>query len=293
MNRQPTLAAIGCTGKISRIFVKGFLDLGISLKLLARSRQSTAAQYPAAQIVPGSMMNVDDIASTMQDADAAFLITPIGPCNDTSIEAKSARAAIEAAKRVGLPHLIYISVIGINQPTGVPLLDSKREVEAMLTASGIPWTSIRCGSYMEDVIDTRLAALRRGIYVFPVTPTRQFNFTFQGDVPRFVHELLAQGQPLNGALDFIDPRTYSVTEVARMMSKATGRRIVPSGKLPLYLLELAQPIFYWRKHRLATIIPLIRYFNQHGYTGNIRELAEAYPKFRMTSLEEHLQRLLA
>lgn len=293
MSEQITLAAVGCTGTISEIFVRGFLNLGIMVRLLARSPERAAAQYPDAQIASGSMMNSDDVARAMQNAGAAFLTTPIGPRNDTSIEVEAARAAIEAAKRVQLPHLIYISVIGIDQPTGVPLLDSKREVEAMLAASGLRWSSIRCGSYMEDVIDTRLAALRRGLYLFPVAPARQFNFTFQGDVPRFVYKLLTQGQALNGPLDFIDPRTYSVAEVAQMMSQAAGRRIVPSGKWPLALLTLTQPYFYWRKHRLAAIIPLIRYFNRHGYTGNIRQLAKVCPDFEMTSLEEHLQRLLA
>ena len=50
MNKEPTLNAIGCTGEISVIFVKGFLELGITLKLLARKPERVATQYPAAAL---------------------------------------------------------------------------------------------------------------------------------------------------------------------------------------------------------------------------------------------------
>ncbi|MEZ4518147.1 MAG: hypothetical protein R3C44_15445 [Chloroflexota bacterium] len=55
---------------------------------------------------------------------------------------------------------------------------------------------------------------------------------------------------------------------------------------------MAQPYFYWRKHRMATIIPLLRYFNGHDYTGHTRQLAEVCPSFKVTSLAEYVQRLL-
>ncbi|MEZ4518148.1 MAG: NAD(P)H-binding protein [Chloroflexota bacterium] len=233
MQERLTLTAIGCTGPIGKIFVDGLLDTGIDLRVLARDPDRVAAQYPAAQVMPGSMLKADDVARAMQGADAALLSTPIGPRNETSIEEEAARAVIDAAKQVHLPHLIYISVIGIDRPTGIPVLDSKREVEAMLAAGGLCWTSIRCGSYMEDVIGTRAATLRRGIFLFPVTPERRFNFTYQGDVPRLVCELLRQGHGVNGALDCIDPQTYSVAEVAQLLSETRGHHVTPSGKWPL------------------------------------------------------------
>ena len=288
-----TLAAIGCTGEIGAVFVSEFLRMGIAVKLLARDPERTTKQYPDAEVIKGSMLDVDDVARTVGGADAVFLMTPIGPRNDNTIEIEATRAAVAAGQAVNAPHIIFVSVIGIDHHTGVPLLDSKRAIEIMLSKSGIPWTAIRCGTYMEDVIDRTLPALKRGIFIMPVPGDRQFNFTCQHDLARLVSQLLAQGKALNQAIDFIDPHTYRLSEVAQMMSRAARRRIVHSGKFPIFhALSLAYPFLYWRKHRLSTIYSLIRYFDRNGYTGDIQQMADVFPGFKMTTLGEHLQLLL-
>ncbi|TMR89287.1 hypothetical protein EJK15_61610 [Nonomuraea basaltis] len=192
-----------------------------------------AARHPGAQIVPGSMMNAEDVAIAMKDADVGFLVTPIGPRGDMSVEIDAAHAAVAAATTARLRHLVYVSVIGIDRPTGVPILDAKRHVERILATSGIAWTSIRCGSYLKDVIDNRLELIRRrGIFVLPVARDRRFSFTCQRDVPRLVGRLLSDGQALNRPIDLIDPEARSVADTAQLLAELFGRKVTATGKCP-------------------------------------------------------------
>lgn len=293
--RQLSLAAFGCSGPIARIFVDGFLREGVSLRLLARDAAGVARRYPDAEVVGGSMMNAGDVARAMQGVDAGFLTTPMGLRNDPSVEIEAAKAVIAGAKAANLPHLIYVSVLGADHPRGVGILDAKYEIERLLAASGVPFSILRCGSYMEDVFDARIGLLNRGKFLFPVTKSRRFSYTSQRDVAPFVVQvLLKERRILYGHVNFVIPDTYSVSEVENILSMSSGISIRAANKFPTYFMFLAlTPYFNWRRHRFSSIIPLIRYFDRNGYTATKDTVAELFPAFKMTPLDEHLGALFA
>ncbi len=290
---DPTIAALGCTGPVSRTFVTGFLELGAQLRILARDPAAVAARFPEADIVEGSMAQPDDVARVIAGVDAAFLMTPMGMCDDPAPEVKVAEAVIAGAQSGELKHLIYPSVLGADRLRGVGILDAKYEIEKRITASGVPHTILRCGSYMEDVFDPRLALLNRGIFLFPINKERRFRYTSQRDVPRFVVEMLRNGsQPLNRAVNFVEPTTYSVCDVEENLSNASGRGIRAPSKFPTYYLFWALlPYFNLTRHRFSSILPLMRHFDRCGYTDTGEEVGSLFPGFRMTTLEEHFRAL--
>lgn len=294
-DKKFTLAAIGCSGHVAEIFVDGFLKQGINVRLLARNPEALSVRYPEVELIKGSMMNATDVAKVMEGADAAFLVTPMGICNNTSTESEAVAAAIEGAKAVRLKHLIFVAAIGIDNQTGVPLLDAKHKAERLLASSNVPWTSLRCGSYMEDVFNARLSGIKRGSFLFPVTKTRRFTYTSQVDVPRFVvQELLQTERVLNRPFNLVAPGTFTPLDLEKLMTQASGRKVKASGKFPFYyLLILLKPYFNWTRKRFATILPLIRYFDSYGYTASGDTVADLFPNFKMTTVEEHIRRLLS
>ncbi len=293
---SPKLAMIGCTGPIGQAYIDGFKAQGISLRVLARDPQTILGRHPGVEVAKGSMMKVEDVTRTLSGVDAAFLLTPMGLRNDPALEIDAARVALEAAKTAKLKHLIYTSILNATERprVGVAVLDAKRIIERMIQDSGVPYSILRTGSYMEDVFDTREALLRKGRFLFPVTKSRKFNYTSQADVAPFVaQELLAPRRVLNRAFNFVSPGAYSVTQVEDALSAAAGHTIQATPKFPTYYLFLAMiPLFNLQGHRFSSIIPLIRYFDRHGYEAVGETVEDLFPAFRMTSLEEHLGRLL-
>lgn len=295
MSETKTLAAIGCSGPIGRIFVDGFLKAGANVRLLARNADEAAKLHPGAEVIHGSMMNPGDVASATASVDAAFLCTPMGLRNDPTNEVAAARVVLAGLKASGLKHLIYLSVLGADTQRGVGILDAKYEIERLIAASGVPYTILRCGSYMEDVFDSRLPMLRKGRFLFPVNKARRFTYTCQQDVAPFVlHELLDKGRILNRPINFVSPGVFALHEVESLLSAARGAPVAVTPKFPAYYLFLAAlPYFNWKGHRFSSIIPLIRYFDRWGYTATGDTVGDLFPDFRSTPLEAHLRALFS
>ena len=288
-----TIAAIGCTGEVAKIFLKGFIQQDVQLRILARNQQAVGARYPQAELVAGSMMNSADVAEATSQVDAAFLITPMGQRNNPVGEIEAARKVLAGAKQSGVKHLIYTSVLGADRARGVGILDAKYEIEKLIRMSGIPHSVIRCGSYMEDVFDPRLHRLNKGKFLFPINRARRFSFTSQKDVPRFiVRELLHKDRVLSAPLDFTSPGTYSISEVETLLSRAAGFPIRAIRRFPtFYLFRIMLPIFNLSGHRFSSVIPLMAWFDKHGYTRDNEECGALFPDFDMTELEKHLKSL--
>jgi uncharacterized protein YbjT (DUF2867 family) len=285
-----TLAVLGGSGRIGTPFVRRFLMAGATTRVLTRTPERVHKTTPEAEAIAGSMMRTADVAQAMQGADAAVLLTPIGPNDDPSPELDAATVAVNAAAASGLPHLIYVSLIGIDQPTGVPLLDAKRQVERILAAGDVPWSSLRTGSYMDDIIDPRLTLLRHGLFFFPVPRQRRLSLTAQDDVAHVALGLATR--PLNRSLDIIDPMVYTPASIANLAARILNRTVHASGAWPLLALHTLRPLIQRTNPRLASIITLLGYFAHHDWIGEPHQLGHALPGLQITSLETHLRAVL-
>ncbi len=284
------ILTIGCTGKVTGLFTDGFLDLNVHVKVLSRNSQKISDHFPKAQPVVGSMYNPNDVAQAMKDVDAAFFCSPMGVQNNISSEVAAAKAVIRGAERANLKHLIYVSVMKVDHPESVGIYHAKYEIEKLLEESSIPWTAIRCGSYMEDVFDPRLDSIKKGIFLFPIAKKRRFTYTSQSDVPRFVvEELLKSDTVLNNGFNFTDSQSYSIYEVEKILSDTFERKVRGIGTFPMYyVLWLLFPYFYFTKHRFSSVIPLLSNFNKYGYVSKGDTTVNLFPNFKLTSLENYL-----
>ncbi|WP_430402416.1 SDR family oxidoreductase [Hyphomonas sp.] len=287
-----TIAAIGCSGPVATHFIEGFLEEGANVRILARNPDRVQAMYPAASIISGSMIEPGDVARAVDGADLVFLVTPMGLNNDPASEIESAKRVIEGLKRGGSPHLAYTSCLGVDGQSGVGILDAKHAIEKLIEQSGVPYTIMRCGTYMEDLFDPRIELLRKGKFLFPLNRDRRFTFTRQRDVPRFIlHEVLASDALRNQTLDLVAPGTYSIRDIEARLSEAAGFPVKAPPRFPIFHVYRALlPVFRARRDRMSSVIPLLVYFDRHGYLSD-GEIPED-TKFKTTTLEQHLEALL-
>ena len=291
-SKRPTVTVLGGTGHVGMVYIKEFLSAGFNVRILARSPERMGKSFPEADIVRGSMMQDTDVARVLKGADAALLITPIGGNNDSKLELTAARTAVAAAKVTKLPQLIYASQILPEQPTGVAILDAKVEIEKMLAASGVPWSSLCIGCYMDEWLGMAPGLQKLGLLFNPISPNLPLSFTLKEDVARVAIELQRQGRALNGTLDVIEPVARTLAEVAKLISQFRGRKVVASGSYPWScILGMAQPLFRRFKPIMASKVTLLNYFNRHGYVGNTKQMAEVLPKYEVTTMETYLKKL--
>jgi len=288
--RNITIGILGGTGPFGRPFIREFVAQGLTVRILTRTPGPITARFPGADVRQGSMMVVDDVCRLLDGAAGGLLITPVGWNDDTAIELKAARVAVAAARRVGLPHLIYVSLIQPSYPTGVPLLDVKRDIENEIATSGIPWSSLRTGCYMDAWLAFLPFFMKLGFYLFPLPSRHHFSFTSEPDVARVVALLIRNGQILNGPVDLVESRPRTLQEVVGVYEKSTGRRLHLSGSWILPVLKILRPVvFRWAFPTGASRVRLLGYFDRHDWVGNSEQIRQAIPGFEPVSMEDHMR----
>jgi uncharacterized protein YbjT (DUF2867 family) len=128
---------------------------------------------------------------------------------------------VAAAHRHGAPHLVYISIVGIDR---VPLryYGVKQEVERLVETSGLPWTILRATQF-HDLVH-RIASLAGHLPIAVAPAGTSFQPVDTRDVAARLADL-ATGQPAGRATDLGGPEVRTATDLFR--ATLGHRRVLP------------------------------------------------------------------
>ncbi|MFK0243437.1 SDR family oxidoreductase [Amycolatopsis azurea] len=135
------------------------------------------------------------------------------------------RNLVGAARRAGGPHLVYISIVGIDVIRFF-YYDEKLASEKVIEESGLPWTVLRATQFHELV--ARASAAQRRLPVTFMPSGFRFQPVSTGDVAeRLV--ALASGEPSGRVSDMGGPEVRGARDLAEAYQRSVGRRkpIVP------------------------------------------------------------------
>ncbi|MFE6617411.1 SDR family oxidoreductase [Amycolatopsis sp. NPDC057786] len=135
------------------------------------------------------------------------------------------RNLVEAARRASSPHLVYISIVGIDVIRFF-YYDEKLASEKVIQESGLPWTVLRATQFHELV--ARLSSAQRRLPVTFVPSEFRFQPISTGDVAdRLV--ALVSSPPSGRVPDMGGPEVRTARDLAEAYQRSVGRRkpIVP------------------------------------------------------------------
>lgn len=136
------------------------------------------------------------------------------------------RAAIEAAKDVGIPRILYTSHMGASPHSHfAPMIDHHR-TEAALEQSGIPYVSLRNGFYASTV--TRLLASAMATGTLRAPDDGPVSWTAHTDLAEAtVHALMHPADYPSGSRPVLTGQeSLDMNAIAAAASEVTGRQIV-------------------------------------------------------------------
>jgi uncharacterized protein YbjT (DUF2867 family) len=139
-------------------------------------------------------------------------------------EVAQGRAIVAAAVDAQVPHLVFSSVAGANQHTGVPHFESKAIIEAEVAGSGVPYT-ITAPTYFYDNALGGIDRIYSGVLDLPLPSDRPLQQLARTDLGAFVVKVLDHPKPYSGqrielASDAVTPR-----QMAEVLSQALGRPV--------------------------------------------------------------------
>jgi uncharacterized protein YbjT (DUF2867 family) len=209
---EPILVT-GGTGTLGRVVVQRLTaERGAQVRVLSR-RPAPTEQGPAGWAT-GDLRAGRGIEAAVAGAGV------IVHCATGRGDVDAARHLIGAARRAARPHLVYISIVGVDRvPVGY--YKSKLEVERQVEGSGLPWTVLRATQFHQLIL--RGCEMLAHLPVLLVPAATSFQPIDAGEVAARLAEL-ATGPPAGRVPDMGGPEIRRADDLARSYLEARGRR---------------------------------------------------------------------
>ena len=133
----------GASGFVGRRLCPALVEAGHEVLAMTRGPESYAG---AGEPVRGDVHDPDSLADALAGADAAYyLVHSLDSADFVERDAKAARAFGRAAADAGVRRVVYLGGLGEDGDGLSDHLRSRREVEELLGAAGVPVTVLRAG----------------------------------------------------------------------------------------------------------------------------------------------------
>jgi NAD(P)H dehydrogenase (quinone) len=223
----------GANGQLGRLVIQQLLQRGVAPgQIVAAVRSPAKAADLAAlglQLREADYNRPETLDSAFAGATQLLLISS----SEVGQRLPQHRAVIEAARRAGVAHLAYTSLLHADRsPLG--LAAEHVATEALIAASGLPHTLLRNGWYTENYLASVPVALQHGAFIGSAGEGRIASAT-RADYAAAAAAVLTQPAPSTAfartVLELAGDGSYTLGELAAEISRRTGRSI-PYVDLP-------------------------------------------------------------
>jgi uncharacterized protein YbjT (DUF2867 family) len=208
----------GGTGRLGRLVVRRLEHAGCDVRVLTRRSHEAA---DGIQFLIGDLRTGEGVVGAVNGVEA------IVHCATSSKgDVDATRNLVQAASRVGAPHLLYVSIVGIDHIASWGYPKAKLQSERVVADSGLPWTILRvtqfydyCFSGVRKLARLPVVPVPAGFRVQPVDPDEV--------AARLVE--LTLGEPAGRVPDMGGPQVTSWADLLRDYLRASHRRrwVVP------------------------------------------------------------------
>ncbi|MEU5947563.1 NmrA/HSCARG family protein [Micromonospora sp. NPDC047465] len=272
------ILVLGATGGQGSAVVEALLGRGARVRALVRDPKRAAARRLAdrgVEVVAGSLDDPSSLATAMAGAGSTFaLTTPFEAGVDA--EVTQGRAILAAAGEARVPHLVFSSVAGADQGSGVPHFDSKARIETELAAGDVPYTILGPTYFFDNALGGA-DRIRSGVLDLPLPADRPLQQLARTDHGVFAAQVLLDPAPYVGRRIELAGDAPTPAQMAAALGAALGRE-VRHERVPLA--EIGDPDMH----------AMWAFLNGPGYQVDIAALHAAHPEVGWTSFADWAHR---
>jgi uncharacterized protein YbjT (DUF2867 family) len=216
-----TILVTGGTGTLGRLVTPLLRDAGCKVRVLSRKAHEPA---DGVEYVTGDLTTGEGVEAAVAGVDT--IVHCAGEQNGDEVKAQH---LVDAAKKAGRPHIVYISVVGADRTPIVSRTDramfgyvgSKRAAELVVAESGLPWTTLRATQFHDLMLTTAEQLAKLPVVIVP-GGTRVQPVETAEVAARLVE--LALGEPAGLVDDIAGPQVYEFKDLVRSYLRAAGKR---------------------------------------------------------------------
>jgi len=265
------ILVLNSTGKVGRNVCRALVEAGFEVYGTTRSANNSLASLGVKPVVCNYTISADlDRAFEQSCAKKVFVITDYfrAAKSNADAEFRQGSDAINAAKKAGVDHLIFMSVADAELfNENVKHLKAKVALEKYLRESGVPFSILRPCAFFENLDDAaNWNPLKKGVVKFLSLKECKYCATYDIGRAAAIHFKNPQ-EWLGKTLDVIGWQG-DLSQVALACSKVSG--------LPVKA-KLAMPLFF-RRLFLNDLHHMFLYYEvQKGPRGTPQEFKKVLP----------------
>ena len=218
-----TILVTGATGTVGREVVKQLAMVdGVRVRAGVHSliKGENLKRLPDVELVEIEFTDPESLHAAFTHVDKLFLITPF---TDGQIE--MSKTLIDEAKRTGVKHIVKLSVIGAGNQDSMQLARWHREIEEYIEQSGIPYTFLRPGSFMQNFEHYNAESIKKEGKLYMSTGSGKVAYIDARDIATVgVEALLGNGHE-GKIYELTGPEALNADEAAQLISEVTGRQV--------------------------------------------------------------------
>ena len=270
----------GATGAVGSHLLPLLVERGTSLRAVAHSLGGRSRiEDLGVEAIDGDFDQPDSIEQAMEGCDRLFLLSP----TDLEMPTRE-KAAIDAARRAGVSHIVKLSTVGADSDSPCDLLTRHAEIEAHLKASGLDYTILRPACYMHVHLLPVQTVKANGAW-YGMTGDGAHAYIDTEDVASVAALVLTTRGHEGKTYELSGPQSITMPEAAAQLSEVLGSTVsyvdLTADEFRSGLIGAALP--EWLVDGIVALYQLIREGHLATVTHFVEELtgrpARPYPEF--------------
>jgi uncharacterized protein YbjT (DUF2867 family) len=205
----------GATGTVGSEVVSQLYDESIRLRIATRDPSQIEISGTSSKLVKFDFEHPETWGATLTEVDRLFLVRP------PNVGISRLREFVDAAERVGVQHIVYLSVLSAEKN---PLLPHYR-MERYLEKVNVTYTFLRAANFMQNFSEIHRHDIVEYGEIFVPAGDGKTGFVDARDVAAVGVAALTEPGHENCAYDVTGPVALDCDEVADAFTDVLGRRI--------------------------------------------------------------------
>ncbi len=220
-----TLAITGATGQLGRLVIEKLKARVPASEIVALARGPAKAADLGVPVRAADYAQPETLAAALAGVDTLLLISG----SEVGQRLVQHRNVIEAAKAAGVRRIAYTSILRADT-SALLLAEEHKATEALIQASGLPYTLLRNGWYTENYAGGIAGAVQAGALIGSAGEGR-ISAAARADYAEAAAVVLTTEGHENRIYELAGDEAFTMAELAAEISSRAGKTI-PYNDLP-------------------------------------------------------------
>jgi len=234
---------LGATGHTGRAAADSLLERGRKVRVVVRDAgRGEPWKARGAEVAVADATDEAALAAALAGAEGAYVLVPpqYGVDDMLAAQRRIIDALAAAIRKSAVPHVVLLSSIGAERPSGTGPIVTLHRAEDALRSAAPRLTALRAAFFLENWIPFLPAVREKSVLPSFLPPQRPVPMVATRDIGETAADLLLEtGGPGRRVVELSGPRDLAPDDVAAALGERLGRsvRVEP---LPL---EAVEPSF--------------------------------------------------